>query len=210
MTTLTRPYLSTVLVFVLFSGCVSIEKDYPDKRYFVLDLARNTPAQSRNGSGVLQIASAAVSPRYADRNFIYRRSDTRFESDFYNQFLVAPAALITEEVRRELASVGIFQFVVGSASPLRPTHTLETRVNILYGDFRDLAAPQAVIEMEFFLTQETSPNSGIVFHKAYQRIVPVQERTPEALVRGWNQALEAILRSLVTDIKAINLQTKSP
>ncbi|MEX0806560.1 MAG: hypothetical protein WD688_25075 [Candidatus Binatia bacterium] len=210
MTTSTGPCLSTLLAFVLFFGCVSIEKDYPDKRYFALDLARNAPGQSPTGTGVLQIASARVSPRYADRNFIYRRSDTRFESDFYNQFLVAPAALITEEVRREISSVGIFQFVVGSANPLRPTHTMETRVNTLYGDFRDLAAPRAVIEMEFFLSQEASSNSGIVFHKAYQRIVPVQERTPEALVRGWNQALEGILRSLVTDLTALNLQTKSP
>jgi hypothetical protein len=30
-------------------------------------------------------------------------------------------------------------------------------------------------------------------------------RTPEALVRGWDQALEEILSSLVADLKAANL-----
>jgi cholesterol transport system auxiliary component len=190
--------------FLLF-GCVSIERSYPDKRYFVLDISLKGSPQDPADSGILQMASARVSPRYADRNFVYRRSDTRFESDFYNQFLISPAALVTEELRRELSQAGLFKFVVGSANPLAPTHTMETMVNTLYGDFRDLKAPKAVIEMEFFLTQEASP-SGIVFHKLYQRIVPVQERNPEALVRGWNQGLESISDSLVSDLKASRIQ----
>jgi cholesterol transport system auxiliary component len=190
--------------FLLF-GCVSIERSYPDKRYFVLDISLKGSPQDPADSGILQMASARVSPRYADRNFVYRRSDTRFESDFYNQFLISPAALVTEELRRELSQAGLFKFVVGSANPSTPTHTMETMVNTLYGDFRDLKAPKAVIEMEFFLTQEASP-SGIVFHKLYQRIVPVQERNPEALVRGWNQGLESISGSLVSDLKASRIQ----
>jgi cholesterol transport system auxiliary component len=197
---------STLLAasFLLF-GCVSIERSYPDKRYFVLDISLKESPQDPADNGILQMASARVSPRYADRNFVYRRSDTRFESDFYNQFLISPAALVTEELRRELSQAGLFKFVVGSANPLAPTHTMETMVNTLYGDFRDLKAPKAVIEMEFFLTQEASP-SGIVFHKLYQRIVPVQERNPEALVRGWNQGLESISDSLVSDLKASRIQ----
>jgi cholesterol transport system auxiliary component len=190
--------------FLLF-GCVSIERSYPDKRYFVLDISLKESPQDPADSGILQMASARVSPRYADRNFVYRRSDTRFESDFYNQFLISPAALVTEELRRELSQAGLFKFVVGSANPLAPTHTMETMVNTLYGDFRDLKAPKAVIEMEFFLTQEASP-SGIVFHKLYQRFVPVQERNPEALVQGWNQGLESISGSLVSDLKASRIQ----
>ena len=191
----------------LFSGCVSIERSYPDKRYFLLEISSKASAQDPADSGILQISSARVSPRYADRNFVYRRSDTRFESDFYNQFLISPGELVTEELRRELSKAGIFKFVVGSANLLAPTHTIETMVNTLYGDFRELKAPKAVIEMEFFLTQEASP-SGIVFHKLYQRIVPVQERNPEALVKGWNQGFEAISSSLVSDLKAVQLQIK--
>lgn len=208
MTTATGPLLYTLLSgFVLLSGCVSIEKSYPDKRYFVLDVTRGTPEENPASSRILQVPSVRVSPRYADRGFVYRRSDTRFESDFYNQFLVSPSALVTEEVRRKLSGAGIFRYVVGSANPLAPTHTLETMVNTLYGDFRDLNAPKAVIEMEFFLAQEAPTSVGIVFHKVYQQIVPVRERTSEALVRGWNQALEAILISFVRDLKSVNLQT---
>jgi cholesterol transport system auxiliary component len=186
---------------LLFTGCVSIEKSYPDKRYFVLDIAPDASPQNPAEAGTLQIASARISPRYADKNFVYRRSDTRFESDFYNEFLISPGVLVAEELRQGLSQSGLFKFVVGSVNALAPTHTLETVVNTLYGDFRDLRAPQAVMEIEFFLSQEQSP-SGIVFHKRYHRTIPLKGRNPEALVQGWNQALDAISRSLVADLKA--------
>ena len=196
-----RLFFTLLAASFLVTGCLSIEKSYPDKRYFVLAIALDASAQNPAESGTLQIASARVSPRYADKNFVYRRSDTRFESDFYNQFLISPGVLVTEELRKELSRSGLFKFVIGSGNALAPTHTLESVVNTLYGDFRDLKAPKAVIEMEFFLTQEASP-SGIVFHKLYHRTIPLDGRNPEALVQGWNKALEAISGSLVTDLKA--------
>ena len=165
------------------------------------DASPQDPAES----GILQIASARVSPRYADRNFVYRRSDTRFESDFYNEFLISPGVLVTEELRQGLSQSGLFKFVVGSVDALAPTHTLETVVNSLYGDFRDVGAPQAVMEIEFFLSQEGSP-SEIVFHKRYHSAIPLEGRNPEALVQGWNRALEAISGSLVSDLKASNVR----
>jgi cholesterol transport system auxiliary component len=191
----------------LFIGCVSIEKSYPDKRYFVLDIALDASPQNPGEAGTLQIASARVSPRYANKNFVYRRSDARFESDFYNEFLVSPGVLVAEELRQGLSQSGLFKFVVGSVNALAPTHTLETVVNTLYGDFRDLRAPQAVMEIEFFLSQEESP-TGIIFHKRYHRTIPLKGRNPEALVQGWNRALEAISGSLVSDLKASNLHSE--
>jgi cholesterol transport system auxiliary component len=199
-----RLLFTSLAASFLLTGCVSLEKSYPDKRYFVLDIAPDHSPQNPAETGTLQISSARVSPRYADKNFVYRRSDARFESDFYNEFLVSPGVLVAEELRQGLSQSGLFKFVVSSVNALAPTHTLETVVNSLYGDFRDLGAPQAVMEIEFFLNQEESP-SGIVFHKRYHRTIPLKERNPEALVQGWNKALEAISRSLVTDLKSSNV-----
>ena len=196
--------------FAFVSGCVSIEKSYPDRRYFVLDLRHSSGTKSSAGNGTLQIAPVRISPRYADRNFIYRRSETRYETDYYNQFLVSPGVLVSEEVRRELSDSGIFQYVIGPAQPLVPTHTLDASVISFYGDFRDVAAPKAVIEMEFFLSRESPGNVAVLFHNQYQRMVAVDRRTPEALVQGWNQALQGILSSLVNDMKSVELQAKSP
>mgnify|MGYP003575309838 CR=1 FL=1 len=197
--------LTSLAASFLFAGCVSIEKSYPDKRYFVLDIALDASPQDPAESGTLHISAARVSPRYADKNFVYRRSDTRFESDFYNEFLISPGVLVAEELRQRLSQSGLFKFVVGSVNAIASTHTLETVVNTLYGDFRDLRAPKAVMEIEFFLNQEGSP-SGIIFHKRYHKSIPLEGRNPEALVQGWNRALEEISDSLVSDLRASNLQ----
>ena len=78
-------------------------------------------------------------------------------------------------------------------------------VNALYGDFRNPNQPAAVLEIEFFLYNESSGNSGIVTQKRYVKSVPIRERSPEALVKGWDQALEALVSTLAVDLKAANL-----
>ena len=60
--------------------------------------------------------------------------------------------------------------------------------------------------MEFFLTSEIPEKPGILMQKRYAKSIPLTGRTPEALVKGWNQALEEILTSLVADLKAVALK----
>ena len=47
---------------------------------------------------------------------------------------------------------------------------------------------------------------GILMQKRYAKSVPLTGRTPEALVKGWNEALEEILTALVTDLKVAALK----
>jgi len=205
-----RLVCKSLAVAVLFWGCVNIERSYPDKRFFVFDIGRDAVSARPAGNGILHIGAVRVSPRYADRSFVYRLSDNRFEADFYNQFLISPSILIGEEVRHELSEAGIFQYVVGSANaPAAATHTLESTVNSLYGDFRDALSPKAALEMEFFLVQEAPVYGGIVFHMLYHQTVSVDGRTPDSLMQGWNQALDMILSSLVSDLKTVSLQSKA-
>lgn len=193
---------------LLSAGCVGVERSYPDKRYFVIAAAENIGAANpgvEDPKGVLLVYNLRVSPRYEGRSFVYRRSESSFESDFYNQFLVYPGAILTEEVRKGLAAAGMFQAVIGGASQLAPTHILEGSVNALYGDFRDAGSPKAVLEMEFFLTRDTPANADIVVHRRYSKSVPVNGGSAEALVRGWSQALNEILAGLVADLEAANV-----
>ena len=168
----------------------------------MLEVNRNVNPSNPPGNGVLQIANIRVSPRYEDKGFIYRTSGSSYESDFYNQFLVSPAALLGEELRKGLAQSQIFRHVINASSQLEPTHVLEGVVDALYGDFRDPGAPKAVLEMEFFLRKESASKADIVAARRYAKSVAVNGRSPEALVKGWNEALDAILSSLVVDLRS--------
>jgi uncharacterized lipoprotein YmbA len=194
-----------LVLIALASGCVGIEKSYPDKRYFVLEVRQNVNSPTAPGNGILQVANIRVSPRYEDKGFVYRTSESGYESDFYNQFLVSPAALLGEELRKGLAQSQIFRHVINASSQLEPTLVLEGVVDALYGDFRDPGAPKAVLEMEFFLRKESPSKAEIVAAKRYAKSVAVNGRSPEALVKGWNDALEAILSALFADLKSTAL-----
>lgn len=200
-----RVWLWGLPLLLLAAGCVSLERSYPDKHFFVLDIEAVKPVDAAPRQGVLQITSVRISPRYQSKNFTYRLSDTSYESDFYNEFLIAPTTLIAEELAKGLTGADLFQYVIDSSSQLSPTHTLEAAVNALYGDFRNGSAPKAVLEMEFFVSKETAGKSEILMQKRYSKAVALQGRSADALVKGWDQGLQAILADLIADLKAANL-----
>jgi uncharacterized lipoprotein YmbA len=193
-------------LLALCAACVGIEKSYPDKRYFVLEAPANLSPSNPSANETLQVSNIRVSPRYADKGFVYRTSEAGYESDFYNQFLVSPASLITEEVRKGLTGSQAFKYVISASNQSQPSYILEGTVNALYGDFRNANSPRAVLEMEFFLTSEIPGNPGILMQKRYAKSLPLTGRTPEALIKGWNEALEEILIPLAADLKAAALK----
>jgi cholesterol transport system auxiliary component len=172
----------------------------------VLEVPAQASPSNPTANETLQVSNIRVSPRYADRSFVYRTSEAGYESDFYNQFLIAPASLITEEVWKGLAGSQVFKYVISASSPLQPSYVLEGAVNALYGDFRNSDSPRAVLEMEFFLTSEIPQKPGILLQKRYAKSIPLSGRSPEALVKGWNQGLEEILTSLVADLKVATVR----
>ena len=193
-----------VLILILFgSACVNLERTYPEKRYFVIDIGDSAQPSNPAGNQTLLVSSLRISPRYSDKSFVYRTSDSGYESDFYNQFLIPPDTMIGEEVRKGLAGSPAFKHVVGPASQLQPNFVLEGSVNALYGDFRNLNGPSAVLEIEFFLHNEDSANPGVVLQKRYTKTVTLSGRSPEALVKGWSEALASILTDLSNDLQKV-------
>jgi cholesterol transport system auxiliary component len=197
-----------VWALLLFcAACAGIERGYPDRRYFVLDVPTQANPTNPGGSEVLRVSTIRVSPRYADRSFVYRTSESGFESDFYHQFLVPPAALMTEEIRKNLIASEMFKYVIDASSPMQASFALDGSVNALYGDFRNLDSPRTVLEMEFFVTSEIPTKPGIMMQKRYQKSIPISGRSPEALVKGWNEALAEILTALVADLKTVTAKS---
>lgn len=193
------------VVVTVFSGCVSLEKGYPEKRYYVLDVSHPGETSSAANRSVLGVRKLLVSPRYEGKGLVYRRGDLSYESDFYNEFLISPSSLLTEEIRQWLAASGLFQHVVDPASHVQAGQILEGRVIALYGDYRDSGSPSAVLEIQFFLIDDVSARSEIIFRHQYRKEVAVGGNSTEALVKGWNQALQQILTSLETDLRATDL-----
>ena len=199
-----KTLLIIIVVFGLFSvliGCINLEKSYPEKHYFTLDASREKDVASPDKGEVLTVRRFRVSPKYEGKGLVYRLKELSYESDFYNEFFIPPASMFTEEIRKRLEGSGLLKHVVDPSSLLDSTYILEGAVTALYGDYRVSTAPKAVLEIQFFLLQQTDVSPKIIFQSQYHKEEPLNGNTPDALVKSWNTAFNRILTEFETDLK---------
>ncbi|MDR4506653.1 MAG: hypothetical protein MRJ65_00205 [Candidatus Brocadiaceae bacterium] len=195
--------VAIITISPVLTGCLSLEKKYPGKQYFLFDIPgqEKKPAPSME-STILHVQGFRIAPQYEGKGFVYRLEDLSYETDFYNEFFIPPGLLITEEIRQRLASSGLFQYVVDTSGYGVPTYTLEGVITALYGDYRQGGSAKAIMEIQFFFINTASKDSEIAFQKRYHKEISLPERAPGALVQGWNMALQLVLTEFETDIYA--------
>ena len=200
-------FSSWVLLFLTLTGCATLEKNYPERNYYIFNISNEDKNLTPISGGVLEVRRFEISPSFASREFVYRNGDLSYESDFYNQFFRLPGQLITEQVRKWLSESGQFKYVVDSSNNVDANYILEGNVSELYGDFRTPNTPKAVMGIQFFLIEETSTNPQITFQNNYRREVVLSSNSAGELVKGWNEALQQILTALAGDLKNVDFKT---
>ena len=182
------------------SGLVS--KAAPERRFFLVQADHPARTAGAAPEAVLKIKDFRVSPGFEDRPLVYRTGDSTWVSDFYNAFFVDPSAMLAGQTRQWLAETGLYGRVTDLASRLPATRYLEGSLTTLHGDFRDPAAPRAVMELQFLLLSgEAAPRPLLL--KTYRREIPLPNRAPEALTKGYDAALTEILHALTADLAAV-------
>ena len=199
------PTLATLtcvaLVGATAGGCLDLKKSYPEKRSFVLDVGIPQEQASSSGAGVIKITKFRISPLFAGRGMVYRVADLQYESDFYDEWFVAPATLVTQQAYSWLSRSSGFKAVGPGTNHVEPSHVLEATVTEFYGDFR--SAPLAVFGLEVNLL-DALRNHQPVFRRTYHQDVPLSDRSSDALARGLTDALRAVLMDVAKDLAAVD------
>jgi hypothetical protein len=188
------------LTIASLTGCVSLEKPYPEKNTFVFSVNREEGFARGLPDTVLLIRNFSNSARFQTRNFVYRTGGLEYRTDFYNEFIAPPGDLITEETARWLQQSQLFGYITNSGEPM-PTHLLQGRVDALYGDFRPGHAATAVLELHLTLIDDRPATAAIVLDRTYSREIPLDNRSAKSLMQGWNTALEEILAEFEKDAR---------
>jgi cholesterol transport system auxiliary component len=194
-------YLMVALALTLtLTACTSFRQAQVAKRYYALDVPSpsNTVISSKS---VLQIARFRVSPQARGRSLIYRTKDLQYENDYYNEFLVPPENIFTEEARKHITARGLFGSVITKNSLVFPDYVLEGAVVRLYGDFRDPQAPLAVLEMDLFLLKTETVEPKIVFHRTYTKETALEKPTPGNLVAGYSRLAGEIFTEFEDELR---------
>jgi cholesterol transport system auxiliary component len=193
--------LTLGLMSLGLAGCLQLNKSYPEKQFYALEVSRPGGASATAPGAILRVRRFAAAPQFEGRGLVYRTGEWRYESDFYHEWFIAPSALVTHQVERWLAASGLFRHVLDPGSALEETQALEGTIEELYGDYRDATAPKAVLALRVRLSREAAGVSRIVLDQDYRQAVTVPDESPDALVRAWNEELQAILAGLEADLR---------
>jgi cholesterol transport system auxiliary component len=199
-----RAAIATLCAAALLVAC-SLSRPPLVKHMFLLEPAA-PPAVTASRGGTVRIGAIVVAAPYRGRTLVYRLDESKYETDFYSEFFVAPAAMLAEATAKALAGAHVFQRVLPpGASPDDGDYVLDGFATELYGDMRESGKPAAALAVTFYLSTASALGNSVVWSKEYRQRVPAADASPEALVRAWNTALTTILAELSRDLASAQL-----
>ncbi len=196
------------VMVVLAGGCALTTRPAPVKQTYLIEpVAPGTvDAAVKKQSATLRVGTVNVAAPFRSRSFVVREGDLRFESDFYSEFLVAPAAMIGEVTARSLDRAGVFARVVPPGAPPDGDYVLDGFVGALYEDLRDSGKPAAVLSVTYYLAR--SDGAPPFWSKEYRQSVPFASNSPDAYAAALSNAFGAIMAELARDLSAIELSQR--
>jgi uncharacterized lipoprotein YmbA len=199
--------LAAAACAALTLAACSIGKPIPQATTYVVEPpmpAARTAAAPRPET--LRMGDVRVAAAFTDRALVYRADDVRFTSDPYQAFIADPGAMLGNGMAAWLDRAGAFKAVAQPGSAQSAPYVLEATVTELYGDFRPGQPPAAVMAVQFALIDVTGVRPKTSFERTIDRRVELPQASPEALVRGYGQALADILAQLVSELGAQNVE----
>jgi cholesterol transport system auxiliary component len=182
---------------VLLMAACGIGKPAPQTTTYVVEPPLPAAAaEAARRPETARMGHVRVAPPFAGSQLVYRMDDVKFVSDFYNAFIVEPGPMLGVRIAEWLDRAGPFKSVSQPGGAIPARFVLEAVVTELYGDFRPGRKPAAVINVQFALVDLGSPAQTVVVERFIGRRVDLTEATPDALVRGYGEALGAILTDL--------------
>ena len=192
----------TIVIFISAAGCN--QKSY-QKMQYILEAKRAYPPEEKRIADSLFVNRFTINPEFDSKQFVYQISNFEYEADYYNEFYIPPAIMITQKVSNWLSESGLFQRVsesIGYSST--PDYILEGNIVSLYCDFRDPTLPMAVMEIRFFLSKNKSMEDPVlVFSKDYKFSFTFENGEYVNLIKAYDSCLTEILTKMEKDLSGI-------
>lgn len=180
-------------------GACSLTRPSPVKQMYLLDPpAASAVAPTSRLSA--RVGTVTVAAPYRDRAFVVREADLRFESDFYHEYVVAPASMIAEAIARSLAEAKVFAKVIPPGAPPEADLTIDAFVGALHADNRDPKSPAAELSVAFFVSR--SGGGAPFWSREYRRRTVMTAPSAETYMAAQSRALGEILAEFARDLAA--------
>jgi len=165
----------------------------------LLDARRGTPATHFVENRVLRIKPVRITSIYQTKNIIFRVGESEYTPQLDHVFFSDQSEMITEQLRSWLQQSGLFSRVIVSDEESADM-VLESAVTALYGEQRNQFSPQAVLEMQFFLSAERADLDKVLFQTGLRVETDIDQTTPANVVKGWKIGLTELFSTLEDDL----------
>ncbi len=195
----------TALRYALVTGVIlvcaacSLGQPIPQARTYVIEPPPPASVIARHPL-TLRMGRVRVAPAFAGQALVVRVEGVRYAADFYHTFIAEPGDLLGARMAGWLALSGPFGTVLQPDSTTPAAYALEAVVIDLYGDFSPGRSPIAVMTVQFTLVDLQGLTPQMRLERTISRRIELAEATPDALVRGYGQALSEILAELAPQL----------
>jgi cholesterol transport system auxiliary component len=192
-----------VAAAVAIAGC-SATRPSPVKQTFLLDPPAPAAAAKPQPSS-LRMGTVTVAAPFRGRGFVSREGELRYETDFYNEFLVPPATLIGELTGRALERATVFALVAPATASTDTDWLLDGFVTSMYVDAREPARMAAEVDISYYVLRADGSSGLPVWTQTYRQRVPLAAQNAQAYAGALNVALGNVFTDLARDLASANL-----
>jgi cholesterol transport system auxiliary component len=182
------------------AGCsVLPTTPYVQRRDWPLDV-RRPAASPRNPRGrVLLVRSVRAAPGLEARGLQWLQRDGSVHVDFYEQWAVAPAQAVEDDLRQWLADAGLFSAVVAPGSRLNADFVLEGELDVFVAD---LNAGVGRVALAVVLLDQRQGATKVLLQRTEAAEIRLANNEAPAIAEAMKAALSEVLRQTETDVAA--------
>jgi ABC-type uncharacterized transport system auxiliary subunit len=184
-----------ILLFCI-AGC--FEKQQFDRQRYLLEIQRPKIVSGKTSNAILSVEPFSIDSAFRTNSIVYKKTANEFESDFYTEYLIPPAKMITEQTRQWLSDSGLFVRVLQPGSTMKPTHILEGHIFKIYVDTSTSNRATAQVEMSLYLLN--NKREQILFGKTYTTTEPMDSAKTEDYFKAMEVAAAKILQQYENDL----------
>lgn len=188
---------AAMTILGMLHGCGSLNKPYPSKETFGLTTSELPPAASRH-EALLRVERVRIAPPYDTRMFVYRLSETQYQTDYYNAFVDDPERLLTAELVRRLSQAGLFAAVLEPTANIETPLRMETSVMDYYADFRDKASPRAVVRARVLLVLDRVDATAVQAEWLVEKSAPIRGTHASDIADAWGRAVSEMITEIAS------------
>ncbi len=202
---------AAIIIFtaIILLGCSGLEKKFPKRNLFLIeaDFMKSEPFKNifkinglnkTGGKTGLIVRQFTILPEFDSNYFIYRIFPNQYIYDYYNNFIVSPSSIITDDIKKNLYAAPYFKYV-------KPDEFEDIKYRLwgtiikLYGDMQKKNNPEAVMTIRIVLEKKIATGFKSVINKIYPARVFFAKGGARGLVDAWGICLKRIMSSFYKD-----------